>query len=1068
MTGKAFAVETAKSQDMKNLKLGSIWVIWLIFLSTSLWGQGGLKPAPFNPGLYQSLQWRNVGPFRGGRCVAVTGVPDQPLTYYMGATGGGVWKTDDGGLTWANISDGFFHVGSVGAIAVAPSDPNVLYVGTGEHAVRGVMTSHGDGIYRSENGGKTWAYMGLDSSRHISAIRVHPNNANIVYVAVQGAVYGPATERGVYRSMDGGTTWERVLFINETTGASDLSIDWNNPRILYVGMWDHLRTPWDVRSGGPGSGLYKSIDGGTKWEKLTTGLPLQMGKVGIDVSRANSSVVYANIEADNGGVFRSENGGQTWEHVNNQRTTQARAWYYMEVVADPTNEQSVYILNAPLLRSIDGGRTFMEVANPHTDQHALWINPHNPANMILGNDGGATVTFNGGRSWSAQDNQPTGQFYRVTTDLRFPYHIYGGQQDAMPISIASRTMTDGIGKADWHEVAGGESAFIAFNLEQPDLIYGTSYQGNIEVYDEQTGFRKDVMHYPTVGLAELPRDMKFRFNWNAPLITSPQDSRVLYHAANKVLRSRNGGYDWQVISPDLTRNERDKQGAGGGPYTNEGAGGENYNTISYMAIAPKDMRVIWVGSDDGLVHLSRDEGQTWVNVTPPDLPESIINSIEASPHNTGTAYITAIRYKFNDFSPIIYVTTDYGQTWAKIVRGIAPEDFVRVVREDPKRSGLLYAGTETGLYISTDKGKFWRRFQLNLPVCPINDLTIRDNDLIAATSGRGFWVLDDLSAIQETAGRDLTTDLHLVRPNKPAIRFAMAGSSPSLTQGQNPLPGVMLYYNLPVNYDSIEIKMSIIDENGVIIRRFSNKPQAEYQRYEGGPVPPAQLTSHAGLNRFYWDLRRDPIMHVPGLFVLGDYAAGMVAPGTYTCKLQVGTKKLDQPIRVLPDPRVVQAKDEDYAEQQRLLLSIEANVVEIHQSLKMLRQVRSQMENIKKQLENVDQPDMVVRSERIIGHISDWESKVAQPRQKTYQDAINFPNKLNAAFLDLHARIDSHDPRVTEGAKTRLRELQEYWGVLVSERDDILNKEIEAFNDLYLERQLPPLILPQPQPSNAW
>jgi len=1041
----------------------------LILFVNNLWGQGTLRPAPFNPSLYQSMKWRNVGPFRGGRCVAVTGVPGNPLVYYMGATGGGVWKTDDGGISWSNITDGYLHVGSVGAIAVAPSDPNVLYVGTGEHAVRGTMTSHGDGVYRSEDGGKTWAHLGLDSSRHIAAIRIHPQNPDIVFVAAQGPVHGAGEERGVFRSLDGGKNWQRVLFVNEFTGATDLSLDWNNPRVLYASMWDHLRTPWEVRSGGEGSGLYKSMDGGQTWEKLTQGLPERMGKAGIDVSRANSSIVYANIEAENGGVFRSDDGGRSWMHVNNSRVTVARAWYYMKITADPRNERGVYVLNAPLLRSIDSGFSFEEVENPHTDQHALWINPDNPQNMILGNDGGACITFNGGRSWSPQDNQPTGQFYRVATDSRFPYNIYGGQQDATAIAVASRTANGaGIGKVNTFEVAGGESAFVALNPQQENLVFGTSYLGNIEVLDLNTGFRKDIMHYPTVGLAELPRDMKYRFNWNAPLITNPQDARVLYHAANVVLRSRDGGYIWQVISPDLTRNETAKQGPGGGPYTNEGAGGENYNTISYLAISPKDGRIIWAGSDDGLIHLSRDEGQTWVNVTPPDLPEAIINCIEASPHSAGAAYVTAMRYKFNDFSPIVYHTTDYGQNWARVVRGFAPEDFVRVVREDPKRSGLLYAGTETGLYISTDRGKFWRRFQLNLPVCPITDLVIKDNDLVASTAGRGFWVLDDISAIQETASRDLTAEAHLVRP-KPVVRFPMKLEKPSLVAGQNPLPGVIIDYSLPVNYDSIEVKLVILDENNITIRRFSNKPQADYQRYEGSPAIPPRLTSNAGFNRFYWDLRRDPIMHVPGLFVLGDYASGMVAPGNYTCRLSIGNRKLEQTIRVLPDPRLPEVEATQYAEQQRILLNIEAAVVEIHQSLKTLRQVRSQMENITKQLEYIGQPDMINRGTAIINHINDWESKVAQPRQKTYQDAINYPNRLNAAFLDLHERIDTHDPRVTQGARTRFQELQDQWARLQIERNDILTKEIQAFNDLYVERQLPPLILPKADnESNAW
>ncbi|RMG88640.1 MAG: glycosyl hydrolase, partial [Bacteroidetes bacterium] len=695
--------------------------------------------AVFDAEVFKSLQFRNIGPFRGGRSNAVSGVRGDDQTYYFGSVGGGVWKTTDAGISWKNVTDGFLASGSVGAIAVAPSDANVVYVGMGEHAVRGVMTSHGDGMYKSTDAGKTWSHIGLKDARHIAAIRVHPTNPDVVFVAVQGALWGPSADRGVYKTTDGGQTWRKVLFVNETTGAADLSMDATNPRILYAGMWDHQRFPWQVRSGGPGSGIWKSVDGGETWQALKKGLPEAMGKVAVDVSPANPNRVYANIEAEKGGVYRSDDGGKSWKRVNSDRVTVARAWYYIEIFAHPTDENIVYVLNAPVLRSIDGGKTFESVPNPHSDQHDLWINPDRPDNMILANDGGACITFNAGRSWSTQQNQPTAQFYRVIADRRFPYHLYGGQQDNSTVCIASRTSGGGIGVRDWYPVSGGESAFLAFDPDHPDLVYGNSIQGFMEVYDHKTGETKGIMAYPQLNLGTLPRDMKYRFNWNNPLVADPHDPTVLYHGAQLVLKSADGGYSWTEISPDLTRNDPEKHNAGGVPYTNEAAGGEVYNTLSYLACSPKEAGVIWAGSDDGLVHLTRDGGKNWANVTPAGLPESLINAIEVSPHDPATAYLAVTRYKWNDLAPMIFVTHDYGKTWSKKVAGIPGDNFVRVVREDPVKKGLLYAGTEHGLYVSFDGGEKWSRFQSNLPVCPITDLAVHDNDLLVATSGRAFW-----------------------------------------------------------------------------------------------------------------------------------------------------------------------------------------------------------------------------------------------------------------------------------------------------------------------------------------
>ena len=1013
----------------------------------------------FNAAYYQNLAWRNIGPFRGGRSVAVTGHPTDPFTYFMGSTGGGIWKTHDAGLNWENCSDGFLGAGSVGALAIAPSNPNIIYAGMGEHAVRGVMTSHGDGVYRSDDGGKSWVHLDLVHSRHIADLIVHPQNSDIVYAAVQGALYGPSKDRGVYKSEDGGKNWAKILYTNETTGASSLSMDIHNPRVLYAGMWDHQRSPWAIRSGGKGSGIYKSVDGGMSWEQLTTGLPAEMGKVGIDVSRANSEVVYANVESEKGGVFRSDDAGKTWKQMNAQRLTVARAWYYIEIFADPIDTETVYVLNAQMLKSVDGGKSFKSIANPHSDQHDLWINPKNPENMILANDGGACISFNAGKSWSPQTNQPTAQFYRVITDNRFPYYVYGGQQDNSTVAIASRTADNGIDWKDWYPVAGGESAFLAFDPDNPQLVYGGSYQGNISVFDHKTSLRKDIMAYPNVGLGSLPSELKYRFNWNAPIVASPQNPKVIYHAANKVLKTMDGGVNWEVISGDLTRNEKEKQGPGGGPYTNEGAGGENYNTISYLSCSPHDENVIWVGSDDGLVHLTRDGGKNWQNVTPPNLEESLINSIEVSPHNPAKVYLAVTRYKFNDLSPIIYQTTDYGKSWSLLTRGISKENFVRVVREDKKMEGLLYAGTESGLYVSFNDGMYWHALQLNLPACPITDLTIQDNDLVAATSGRGFWILDDLGALQQTMGQLVNGNVRLFEP-KSTVRLIGASRSESPRIGHNPLNGMIIDYYLPSDMDSVKLSLEIYNETGDLIRNYSNQKEKGFVKFSGGPAPEALLSSKKGVNRFNWDLRREGLPAVQKVFVFGDYKGGFVAPGTYTLVLKGKNFELKQKAIVLADPRL-EVTDTDFLNQQQVIVQIENAVKDIHESVNQMREIKEQLEFLNGRLVRMeDQKDLVDTGKLVINKIKEWEERLIQPKQKTYQDVINFPNQLNSELLNLKSRVDTHNPMVTKGARERLQVLLNQWNSYKKEMYAILDKDVEQYNSLFRQRDIPALFVP--------
>lgn len=1009
--------------------------------------------------LLESMAWRNIGPFRGGRCVAVAGLPNDPQHYYMGTAGGGVWKTEDAGLSWENISDGFFGTGSIGAIAIAPSDPNIIYVGTGEHPVRGVMTSAGDGLYKSLDGGRTWQHLGLKRSRHISSIQVHPKNPDLVYVAVQGAVHGASKARGIYRSIDGGSTWQNTLFINETTGAASLSMDPSNPRILYAGLWDHLRTPWHIRSGGRGSGLYRSTDGGLNWEKLSNGLPQKMGKVGVSVSTANSNKVYAVIEADEGGVFASDDRGLSWRQVNNQRVTIARAWYYTKVVADPIDEKTLYVLNAPLLKSTDGGLSFFSVDDPHTDQHALWVNPADNDNLILGNDGGAAITFNSGRSWSTLYNQPTAQLYRVATDNRFPYYIYGGQQDNTTLAIPSRTKDQGIGSQHWYPVAGGESAFIAFDPDEPRLVYGGSYQGSLSVYDQQTGLLNDIMAYPALGLSQRPKDMKLRFNWNAPLVAKPQDPSVLYHAANVVLRSDDGGQSWLPISPDLSRNEPERQGAGGGPFTNEGAGGENYNTISYLACSPHEEGLIWAGTDDGLLHLSRNEGKAWENVTPPGLGEAIINCIEVSPHRPSVAYVVAMKYKFDNFEPLAYVTDDYGKTWSKIVRGLAPEHFLRSLREDTERPGLLYGGTERGFYVSFNGGLQWQQLQLNLPVCPITDLAVKGNELIASTSGRSFWVLDGLEPLRQL--KDGMRQRPFLFEPAPIVRFeAAVPDAPIRGLGQNPPNGLKIYYYLPEPLDSFRLRLDILDAYGNTLRSFCNKGNNTEAAYLGGPKAAPLLPAERGLNAFYWDMRRSTLPGVPGIFIAGNYQGSLVPPGTYQLQLTTPYGVLKTKAEIQPDPRLDIPADA-YLAQHTFLLSVEAAIKEIHQSVTQMRDIKARVEGMDRVLREVEcTQELLDTGQRILDQIEQWEAKLIQPKHETRQDIINFPNQISAELMNLKQRIDRPTPLMTVGAQQRLTDLLSTWAGFKQEMRQIIHQDIAAFNELYRNYQMPAIIVP--------
>ena len=1005
---------------------------------------------------FKTVKWRSIGPFRGGRSVASTGVVGDPKTYYMGTTGGGLWKTDDMGITWRNISDGYFKTGSVGAIAVADNDPNVVYVGMGEHAVRGVMTHHGDGVYKSTDAGKSWKRIGLELTQHISRIIVDPKNPNIVLVAAQGALYSQSPQRGVFKTTDGGATWKNVLFVDNKTGASELSMDMNNPRIIYAAMWEHGRLPWKVISGGPGSGLYKSNDAGETWEKLKDGLPEEMGKMSIAVSRSNPEKVYALIESDSdkeaGGLFVSSNGGKKWSRITNDHRLVQRAWYYIELFIDPKNENTIYVLSASAMRSNDAGKTWETLSGTHGDYHDLWINPSDSNNFVISNDGGAAITFNGGRSWSTQANMPTAQFYRINVDNQFPYRIYGGQQDNTSVSIASRELNSGgISPASWTYSAGGESAFLAFNPDDPRYVMGDSYQGTIEVFDIKAQAGTNVMAAPIQYLGMDAKDIKYRFNWNAPIIWSKHEPNTFYHGSQHVLKTMDMGRSWKEISPDLTRNEKEKQGKGGGPFTNEAVGAENYGTLAYIIESPHEKGVLWTGSDDGVVSVTRDGGANWKNVTPKGLAECLINAIEISPFDKATAYVATTRYKFNDHAPGLYKTTDYGNSWTKITNGLPANAFARVVREDDVRKDLLFAGTELGLFISWNGGKDWSPFQLNLPVTPITDLRVHKGNLIAATSGRSYWVLDDLSIIRQYK-KDPAFALY-----QPSNTYLTNGGSEldstdeeftgaNRLRGVNPASGVVVYYQLPELKKTDEISLEIKDAAGVVVHTYSSKAVEGQLRWDGAPRPDPVLPKAKGLNRFVWDMRYPTMPGVPNVRIEGGYSGHKASPGKYSLSLKSGDQVLTTDAEILANP-LYPTTPEVYTEYHRTMLSMETELTAMHRMINSLYEKQKQLESLLSSLPAGEKYGSVKKDgEALVKKMKAWDEDMIQRKSKAYDDVENFPNKFTANYLFLINQTESDIPRVNQPSLDRMKELNTTWSSLKARGTEMLERDLPALN----------------------
>jgi photosystem II stability/assembly factor-like uncharacterized protein len=1026
------------------------------------------------PDLLKELRFRMVGPLRGGRVVAVAGVPSQANTYYFGSVGGGVWKTNDAGNTWANVSDGFFKTSSVGAIAVADSDPNVIYVGTGEACVRG-NASNGDGVYKSVDGGKTWKNVGLRDTYHIGAVRVHPKNADVVYVAAVGHLWGPNEERGVYRSTDGGATWKQVLTRGKDAGAVDLAFDPSNPRVIYAAFWQVRRNPYHFDSGGPGSGLFKSTDGGDTWTEISRapGMPKGvLGRIGVTVSPANPERVWAIVEAQDGGVFRSDNAGRTWTKVNEQSILRQRAWYYSHIFADPANADTVYALNVGAFKSIDGGRTWQAFRPPHGDNHDLWIARDNPQRMIEGNDGGATITSDGGRTWSTVMNQPTAQFYRVALDNDFPYHIYGAQQDNSTVRTASRTAGGGITESDWYDVGGGESGWIAPDPTNSEIVYAGSYDGLITRQDHRTGQMRDINAWPDNTMGYGVEAMKYRFQWSYPIAFSPHDPKTLYIGAQVLLKSTNEGQSWEAMSPDLTRNDKSKMGTSGGPITQDNTSIEYYCTIFTFMESPVAKGTIWVGSDDGLVHVTRDGGKTWANVTPKDMPDWIqINSIDASAHDPGTAYVAATMYKSDDFRPYLYKTTDYGKTWKKIVNGIPASHFTRVVREDPNHKGLLIAGTEFGLYISHDDGENWKPFNLNMPVTPVTDVAFhkREKELVVATQGRAFYVLDDVPLLYQMKDSVATEDAHLFTP-KDTYRFGAGGRGGggggrgAAAAGENPAAGAVVYYWLK-DRPKGEATLEFLDASGKLVRKFTTREEprpAGPPAGEGGeegfaPPPPARLAANAGMNRFVWNLRYPDATTFPGLIMwAGSVTGPRVPPGKYQVRLTVDGKSQTQPFEVMKDPRLT-TTTEEYTKQVTLALQVRDKLSETNQGVIRIREVRKQLEDYTKR----DDKRVADAAKALIGKLTAVEEELYQTKNRASEDPLNYPIKLNNKLAHLLGVVSGGDYQPTAQSYMVYEDLATHVNGQLKALNTLMTSDLAAFNKLIHDANIPAVEAPK-------
>jgi photosystem II stability/assembly factor-like uncharacterized protein len=1023
---------------------------------------------------FTAMRWRELGPARGGRSVAVAGSTSRPLEYWMGTTGGGVWKTVDGGMNWNPSTDAYFG-GTIGAIAVAESNPDIVYVGGGETHIRG-NTSHGDGLWKTTDGGRTWRMMGLRETRHIARVRVHPTDPNTVYVGALGHAFGNNPERGVFKTTDGGETWQRILFRNDSTGISDLVMDPNDPNTLYAAFWHAYRRPWMLNSGGPGGGLFKTTDGGATWTEITAarGLPRGLwGKVGIAVSPANSRRVWAIIENDSGGVYRSDDGGQSWEWLNRDRSLRQRAWYYSKIFADPKDENVLYGLNVQFFRSTDGGRTFREqIQVPHGDNHDMWIAPNDPMRMVQANDGGANVSFTGGRTWTGQQ-YATAQMYHVSVTNHFPYQVCGAQQDNTTLCGPSRAQGT-ITISDWRNAGGGESGYVTAHPTDPDIIYAGSYSGFLTRKDMRTGLQRNINAWPLNPMGHSSEDIRYRFQWTFPIVVSQHDPSVLYVAGSVLFKSTNEGQSFSIISPELARRDPRTMGASGGPITKDQTGVETYGTIFALAESPKNRNVLWAGTDDGYIWITRDGGANWRNVTPRAIGDfARVSIIDASSFDEGTAYVAANRFQLDDFSPSLWKTTDFGATWTKIVNGIGAEEFTRTIRHDPERRGLLYAGTERGVWVSFDDGANWQSLQRNLPPVPVHDLVVKEGDLVAGTHGRSFWILDDLSALRQVTPEQLAKPAHLFTP-RDAYRINWGGggfgggggggaAQANVSRpGQNPPSGVVVHYHL--SRANQPVKLEFLAPDGSVIRSYENDGQtvrAPQGGQGGGPGGgpggfggAGQRPGNAvGLNQFVWNMRYPDAVTFPGMIMWAGSTAGPVAPaGTYTVRMTVGTEVQTARVNLLNDPRTT-ATTADLQAQFDFLIQVRDKTSEANNAVRTIRNVRAQIE------ERVSAaPRLRRNADALLRQMAAVEEEIYQVRNQSSQDPLNFPIKINNKIAALAGVASSGPYRPTDQTIAVYEEVSAMLKVQTDRLEKLLREDLARFNAQVRAARLEPVV----------
>jgi len=1028
--------------SIKRIPVGLPVFFFLLLIGVlPVWAQESGIPA----NLYEKLEWRNIGPYRGGRSLGCAGSPGRPNEYYFGATGGGLWKTVDGGSNWFPVTDGQITSSSVGAVSVAETNPDVVYIGMGEVQLRGSITQ-GDGVYKSTDGGKTWRHLGLEETQAISRIRIHPTNPDIVYVAALGHPYGDNPERGVYRSTDGGNTWEKVLFVSEKAGAVDLIIDRTNPDVLYASTWQVYRKAWKMWGGGPDCKLFKSTDGGDNWIDLTDnpGMPEPpLGKIGITVSPADPDRLWAIVEANEGGVFRSDDGGWTWERTNGERKLRQRAFYYSRIYADPWDRETVYCLNTRFYKSTDGGETFdTRISVPHGDNHDLWIDPNNPDRMINSNDGGGNVTINGGETWTEQD-YPTSQLYHVTTTSDVPYHVAGAQQDnstvAVPSDGWSNMQARGPNDGWYYPVGGGESGYITQHPTNPDIFYAGSQGALLTRYDRSNGQIRDIQVYPRFFSGEPASALPERWQWTFPIVFAPQDPDIMYTCSQHVWKTTDDGQSWEKISPDLTYADPETLGKTGGVITMDMNGPEIYATVFALEPSRHDINTIWAGSDDGKVHITRDGGDSWQEITPPDMEKfTRVSIIDESPHEPGVAYIAANRYQVDDRAPYVWRTRDYGKTWTRIVDGVADGHFARAVRVDPVRPGLLFLGTEHGVYVSMDAGDHWRPIQLNLPDTPIRDLVIKEQDVVVGSHGRGFWILDDIGPLRQW-------------------RPAMAQQEATLFQPADAIRGVydaVVQYYLPEQADSVTVE--ILDAEGKVVDTFVGKettyePDPDLPWYmRGGSTEP---TTAVGLNTFSWNLR------YPGATTFEDMIIWSAAPargpkaplGDYQVRLKVGDYSATQPFAIKINPNLKGVTKEELDEQFELAMQIRNKTSEANEAVIRIRHIRAQVEE---QLAKAEDEAMKEMAESMMAELSAIEEELYQVRNRSHQDPLNFPIKLNNRLASLRRSVETGDARPTDAAYEVFEELTAELEAHQENIRQILNTQLPKLNRMMEEHSL--------------